>query len=204
MFAITSLLAAPSTVAPAAPLADGSSTAVLLPVGLGLLAVAGGCLFVLFHLLARARQLDERLGRLDLLRKLDGSLQRMIETQQDLDLRRLEHVLIDIRDGQKRVEERLLAVLEAKSKGEPWPQTEGSPKAGGAALADRVVSRLLALGYERIDLLTPAEEVAALTEGDGEILVEARRSGAPHKGKVVVHEGGIADVQVRASYEMFP
>ena len=35
-----------------------------------------------------------------------------------------------------------------------------------------------------------------------EIYIE--RDGALHKGRVVLHAGGIVDVQLRASYEIFP
>ena len=79
--------------------------------------------------------------------------------------------------------------------------------AGSAAsLADRVVTRLLALGYERVQLVTPFAKIAELLEGagDGEVTVEARRDGAACKGKILVKRGAIADVQMQSAYSTFP
>ncbi len=183
-----------------------------LAVGLGILVAAVGVLLALFNLIGRLRQVDERLARLNSLKAIEGDLRSMVEGQGKLDLRRLEHVLIDIRDGQRRVEERTLAVLEAGTQQREAPTsaaTEGRPpspgtKQGGPALADRIVTRLLALGYERVELITPAEELSRLGTHDGDALVEARRHGAMHKGKVAICDGVIADIQLRAAYELFP
>lgn len=133
----------------------------------------------------------------------------MAESHGDIELRRLVNVLIDIREGQKRQEERLLSLgdalaqrrEEAIAPERPGPVAEDG---GGVALRDRIVSRLLALGFARIELLTDADQLEALVGGDGEVPVEARRAGAWHKGRVVIRSGSIADVTLRASFEAYP
>ncbi len=113
---------------------------------------------------------------------------------QALDLRRIEHLLVDIREGHKRLEER-------------WTQAvESSAESHHASLplAERVRARLLNLGFERIEILTPSEYHSGLLEGGGEVLVEARRSGASYKGKVRIEDGQLIDVNLRPSHTMFP
>jgi hypothetical protein len=72
-------------------------------------------------------------------------------------------------------------------------------------LGERITTRLLAMGFERIEVLTPLEQLEHLQAGgEGEVLVEARRAGAHHKGRVLVKDGAICDVKLRDSYEAFP
>ena len=178
-------------------------------IGLALCVIAGLGVVVLYALLARVRELENRAGALSHLQKIEVKLSELANEPADLDLRRLEHVLIDIRDGQRRVEGRMLAVLEQLQAERVESSGEGAPSGpagllSGPHLADRVTSRLLALGFERIEFLTPAEELAELFENDGDVLVEARRGGVPYKGRVVLSGGTIADVQLRPSYQIFP
>ena len=86
------------------------------------------------------------------------------------------------------------------SEGQAVPTAEAS----AAGLADRVSSRLVALGFEQIEILTPLEELEAFALVGGEVVVEARRAGALHKGRLFILGGGIADVHLRAAYEVFP
>ena len=73
-----------------------------------------------------------------------------------------------------------------------------------ASLSERVMSRLLAMGFERIEVLTSHEDLDAIGEGDGDVLVEARKGGAMHKGRAIVKAGSISDVRLRSAYESFP
>ena len=166
------------------------------------LAVVAVVLVRLHLWLARARGLLEPLERLG---SIEATVGRIAEERDRLDLRRLEHVLIDIRDGQRRLEERLIAVLESLTTREVV-LSPSSPAGGarGGHVAERVTSRLLALGYERIEVLTPLEDLERLVDGEGEILVEAHRSGVSHKGRVILRDGGIADIRMREGYEAFP
>jgi hypothetical protein len=151
------------------------------------------------------KSIERRLSELDRLSELKTAIQPLVDRGGDLDLRRLEHVLIDIRDGQRRVEERLLSVIESThERSLHTSSSELVATSGSSSLADRVVTRLLALGYERVQLLTSSEEFQYLADHDGEILVEARRDGAPCKGHVSVRGGRLADVQIQAAYSAFP
>ena len=55
-----------------------------------------------------------------------------------------------------------------------------------------------------MQLVTPREDLARLVQGDGEVLVEARRDGASCKGRVSVRGGVLSDVQIQAAYSAFP
>lgn len=187
--------------------------------GVGWLALAlcvlvGLGIVLLYALLMRLREIEGRALELSHLAKIESKLVELAQAPADLDLRRLEHVLIDIRDGQRRVEGRMLAVLEqlqaervhSSGEGAVSPAATGmlSGALSGPHLSDRLTSRLLALGFERIEFLTPAEKLAELFEEDGDVLVEARRGGVPYKGRVVLADGAISDVQLRPSYQIFP
>lgn len=159
-----------------------------------LAAVAGGVV-VLALRLQRQREALAPLARLE---AIEGLLRQLSDHEGELDLRRLEHVLIDLRDGQRRLEDRLLRLLESRQPG----GASGGPVAG---LGERVTTRLLALGYERIEILSEGEELEAVESGgEGEVRVEARRGGALHKGRVRIEDGTIRDVRLRDSYEAFP
>lgn len=174
-------------------------------VGVVVLALLVLAAVLLAHLNARIARLTQELAPLARLESIESAVGKLVEERHALDLRRLEHVLIDVRDGLRRLEERLVAAVEtigsrevvlARSPGEGPPRT--------AHLAERVTARLLTLGFERIQILTPAEELERLADGDGEVRVEARRGGAAHKGRVLLRDGAIADVRMRDTYEAFP
>lgn len=187
---------------PAALLQD-ETTATLALVLLAVVAAAAIAAAVLVGMLvARLRRVQERLDALARLDDLVVQVEKLGSTTHELDLRRVEHVLIDLRDGQKRTEERLLALAEARAQREREPGALAEPTAG--ALSERVVGRLLALGYERVIIVTPHDELARIASTSGEVVVEARRDGAACKGRVLVRSGSIHDVQLQSAYGMFP
>ena len=182
----------------------------------GLTAVGAVAAGMIVH---RARRIEERLARLDRLDELAAGVKMLAAREGELDLRRLEHVLIDIRDGQRRVEDRMLALLEARAGlvAEGRSSSLGAEAAtggalvpasasseAGAALSDRIVTRLLALGYERIVLVTPTDEIARVAREGGAVVVESRRDGAACKGRVIVADGRIHDLQIQSAYSTFP
>lgn len=182
-----------------------------------LLLLLGGILLALLLGLRRVAKLESRLSsRMEPLERIEASAQRLAESHGDLELRRLEHALIDIRDGLRRQEDRLgslLDALEEARQNPPSPALGGDGGAGDPAqalrsraggLRDRIVSRLLALGFERIEVLTAVEELETILQSGGEVLLSARRGGAQHKGRAVVRDGSLVDVHMRASYEAFP
>jgi hypothetical protein len=155
-------------------------------------------------LFAAVRRLERKLAALDRLPNLEAALAKLAERESMLDLRRTEHTLIDIRDGLKRLEERLLAVAETRMRdAQTLPAIQGGPGSGGF-VSDRILARLLALGYERIQVVTPADEMAAWTDGDGWAIVEARRDGALCKGRVRVARGLVGAVELQPAYSAFP
>ena len=171
-----------------------------------LLITIAGLLWVICN---RLRSSEDRLGRLDRLDDIRSQVTRMAEAGSDLELRRLEHVLIDIRDGHKRLEEKLLILAESnrsQAQSGPQPSTPLAELPGSTSLSERIHNRLLAMGYERIQLVTPVEELSALLEagGDGDVAVEARRAGAVCKGRVSLLQGTIAGVELKANHAMFP
>ena len=175
-------------------------------VGLAVLAALAVVLVLCFWIHARLQRERDGLQALGSLPAIEAAVHRLADEQGGLDLRRLEHVLIDIRDGQRRVEERLMRLVESLQAREesPAPAPAAPPAAASGRLAERVTGRLIAMGFERIEILTPFDELEGLAEGDGEVLVEARRGGSPHKGRVLVRDGSIAEVRMRDGYEAFP
>lgn len=173
------------------------------------LALLGGVLACLVLLIGRARTLEDRLERLDALDEIPKGLRTLIESTKELDLRRLEHLLLDLRNEQKRLREQLMQVVESPRVGAVESATnaaEGAqrPAPVAAPLSERVVNRLLALGFERIHLITTADELEELSGGDGDVVIEARRDGAICKGRVKIHAGAISEVDVRSNHDMFP
>jgi hypothetical protein len=168
-----------------------------LLIGLGLL---GG----LWVALGRLRDLRGDLQRLERLESIEASLSRLAAERGDLDLRRLEHVLLEVREALRRMGDAWLASSQTARRPEAPERVPDAP----AGLGERVVNRLLALGYERVRLITPPEELAALAAeargGNGEITVEARRDGALCKGRVLLRSGALTEVEIRPSYSVFP
>lgn len=120
------------------------------------------------------------------------------------DLARIAGLLEDLRDMQRRLDDRLVAVAERASAPQAYAAAGVTPEAGAAPtaslLVERALNRLLALGFEQIEVITPREEVAAA----GGLVVEARRGGAVHKGTVRFVDGVIADVEMRPAHDLFP
>jgi hypothetical protein len=94
--------------------------------------------------------------------------------------------------------EQLLRAVEAVS------SLRASTPVEPATPGERVVNRLLALGYERVQIATDRELLAQAFRSEGEVLVEAYRQGVLHKGRVVVRGGRITDVDVLPAYSIFP
>lgn len=184
---------------------DPASLDAILYVGLvvfvALVAMGG----LLVYLTSRLRRQADALAPLARLENIEALLRQLAGRGKELDLRRLEHVLIDLRDGQTRLEERLARQFEASPTGTPNGDGAAGQSQRQAGLSERVTTRLLSMGFERIEILTTLEDLEALTlSPEGEVVVEARRGGALHKGRVLVKHGAIYDVRLRSSYEAFP
>lgn len=182
-----------------AALVDGETTLVLVLAG----TLVAACVTAVaaWLVIARLRAIEGRLERLDRLDDLQRGVARFLEERGELDLKRVEHALYDIRDAHKRLEDRLLAVIEQRG-GAGSAALMSAPT--GSSLAERVVTRLLALGYERVQLVSNEGDLARMAAEGGEVLVEARRDGAPCKGRVRVKQGAIVDVAIQSAYSAFP
>jgi hypothetical protein len=195
--------------ATAAPLllaaGDGSFWAVSI-----LVVVAVFGIVVLLRILARLASMEASVGASNvLLENLAARLKKLEAERADIDLRRTEHVLIDIRDGLKGLED---AVIEAASRPTvvereivTAPDAPAEPPPDAADIVgERLHNRLAALGYDRVQLLGEHDlyEMAAL--GRAEIPVEARRNGVVHKGRCIVEKGRVLDVRMDPPYRLFP
>lgn len=174
--------------------------AVLWIGGAALCLLAGG-LFAWFGLWRRLEALEERLAPLAKLAELERTLTASLAGRDALDLRRIEHLLIDLRDGTRRVEEQFLRSAELRA---APPAESGLVAVAPSSVAERIQNRLFALGYERVELIAPTHEIEALAQGEGDVLVEARREGALCKGRVRLRAGRIEAVQLAPAYPIFP
>jgi len=171
-------------------------------------AVVGGSIVAIqFVLVASLRRLEKRLGSLDRLQALEAALQKLAEREAAIDLRRTEHVLLDVRDQVKRLEERIMSLSERGARaaiGTDLVPTASTPASASSLVTDRILTRLLALGYERIQIVTNGDDLAALSSTEGDAIVEARRDGALCKGRVRVAHGQVGAVLVQPAYSAFP
>jgi hypothetical protein len=169
------------------------------------LLLLAGIAGIAWQLLGRLRTIEERMSGLDRLPEIKSEIARLGDERSVLDLRRLEHVLIDMRDAQKRLDERLMQIVEAARQAKSEVEhASGSERPGRMPYAERIVNRLLAMGYERIQILTPVEELAQVFDEGGEVVVEARQEGAVCKGRVRVSDGGIVSAELKSAHSMFP
>lgn len=182
---------------PAAPLAlEG-----LLPwIGLFVLVTTAVTAAAAWAAVRRLEALREETRALARLEDLQRTLTGLSGAREGLDLRRIEHLLIDLRDGFARLESVLLRLHEDRARsGEAL-----AVLAPQAAIGERVTTRLLALGYEAIRVVTPPEELTPLGSGDGQVVVEARREGTQCKGRVTIRAGRIEAVHLLPAYSAFP
>ncbi|MBK8179187.1 MAG: hypothetical protein IPK67_09945 [Planctomycetes bacterium] len=185
---------------------DGSAWSWLQAALLGASAVA------LWVLVARLAALERRLDKLGPLTGADsapgsGESPAARPALASADLRRTEQLLGELRDGTKRLEDALLRNLSQGLPGgsqRPAPTALSTPADLAALLAERVTHRLLALGYERIVVITPREQFASILQHGGDVLVEARRDGALCKGRASFRDGALIDVAMQSAYATFP
>ncbi len=166
---------------------------------LALLAGVAATAIGVWALVRRAQVLDRVAARLAALEDLRATLATAARAVEEVDVRRLEHLLVEVRDAQRRLADTVLAVVERRSTPEPDPEA-AAPTA--YPLGERVTNRLLALGYRRIQVVDEREALENLR--DGEVRVEAHRDGVLCKGRVLVRGGQITDVDVRTAHSLFP
>jgi len=184
------VLNAPIDISAAGPWAE-LATALFAAVGV----------WVLFLLYRRSESLDARLKELEGLGRLEASLSSLKEGMDSVDLERLEHLVEDLRDTNRRIGRQLLELTE-RTVAEEAPQEANRPV--GAMLGERITNRLIVLGCERIELLVGAGDLERIAAEGGEVGFEARRDGAMAKGRVEVADGRLVNVDISTSHQMFP
>jgi hypothetical protein len=166
-----------------------------------LVATSAGAIgvWIVLQRLRELGRLGERLAALD---EIKSSLQQLASDRGDLDLRRIEHVLIEQRDGQRRLEDAILRATQGPRAAQAAPAASES----ATGLSDRIVQRVLAHGYEQVHVVPTLEDLGELFRAGGahEVLVEARKAGVLCKGRVLVRDGAVVDVELKPAYTMFP
>lgn len=163
------------------------------------LALLGACAVALWVIVARLAEIERRLEKLSRPSEPAGAAPGQGQAG-GVDLRRTEQLLQELRDGSRRLEDALLRNLaHARPPGSALTTADAS-----SDLAERVMNRLHAMGYERIVVVTPREQFAAILAQGGDVLVEARRDGAPCKGKATFRGGALVDVTLQSAYAVFP
>ncbi len=165
------------------------------------LALLGACAVALWVVVARLGEIERRLAGLARNEETSGAATASNSAREGLDLRRIEQVLTEIRDGSKRLEDALLRSLSA---GRPASAALENPGVQAVDLAERVTNRMLALGYERIVVITPREQFEHIFQSGGDVLVEARRDAVPCKGKATFRGGALVDIEMQSAYATFP
>ncbi|HTF90394.1 MAG TPA: hypothetical protein VK843_18400 [Planctomycetota bacterium] len=165
------------------------------------LALLGACAVALWVAVARLGEIEKRLKSFERSEEASPGAAAGNKPRENVDLRRVEQVLAEIRDGSKRLEDALLRSRSAAHAPGSALELEG---ATGVDLGERVTNRMLALGYERIVIVTQREQFEAIARNGGEVQVEARRDGAPCKGKAVFRGGVLTDVAMQSAYATFP
>lgn len=120
----------------------------------------------------------------------------------------LEGALAGLAEQQREQSRALESALDSALGAAPATPAASAPASSAPAtpalLVERVRTHLTAMGYEAIEVVTPREEL----DGDGpapdHLVVEARRAGSVHKGRVILEDGAIADVQLRPAHRLFP
>ncbi len=125
--------------------------------------------------------------------------------------------------GPSKDTDRILAALEelqaaqsasAKAAADRLQEALAAVAASGAGAAGREVETLgpldaardflHGLGYSDVKVVTPASEVTPELLAGGAVVVEARREGATHKGKVLFEAGAPSEAQLQGGHGMFP
>lgn len=208
VIAALDLLRAPAAIADDA--AAGAGLDWLLPwLGVGVLAGLAAAVIYLQRLARATEALGEQARQAGAqIESLHASLARFAATREDLDLRRLEHLLVDLRDQGARTEETLLRTVQA-ARAEPSTSVEATRgSATSATWVERIENRLLSLGYNQVQVFLEREQLGQLDDASERepvsVPVEALRREVLHKGCVRVRAGRIVDVELNPPYAMFP
>jgi hypothetical protein len=163
-------------------------------------ALAIGYLLVHVRLLRFERYLQELAG----LRALNDRTKAISDAVERLRVGRIEDRLEQIAATAQSLAEAVGRIerLLPEPSGPPLPVVPGAPPTPAQQVRALIESRLAALGYSNLRLLT--DLTRAGIEETLEVVVECDRQQMLQKGKVVVHQGAIQDVQIQSAAAMFP
>jgi hypothetical protein len=157
--------------------------------------------------LSGIRSIDDRLKGLDdRLRLVADAMEKLRLDRVEARLDRLHEDLEDVREATIEVQRAVVQIPVqpgSPAQSEPAPSLMPvSREAATARLVAIVESRLLQLGYSRLNLLTDLS--AARLDADLEVQVECERAGMPVKGRVLLRNGSVRDVSLQSVAQMFP
>lgn len=156
--------------------------------------------------LAGIRALDDRLRSLDeRLARLSEVFEKFRVDRIEAQLERLHEDLEDVRDATGSVRQAVVQIPAPTSQlvaAAPVPPVPLVAEDAIARVCGVVETRLLQLGYGRIQILTDLTGLASTA--DVELQVEAERNGMPMKGRVTVRNGSVRDVTLQSVVQMFP
>ena len=147
-------------------------------------------------LVALRETLEESTGRVDgalttVADRIGGTPESAAAAQAEELRAGLEEALANLSQQQRDQTRAIEAALSAAGA----PAVAGEPESP-ARLTQRVRAHLAGLGYEGIEIVTRRAELEARAFS-GAIVVEARRGGSVHKGRVMLEDGVVSDVELR-------
>lgn len=172
--------------------------------------------YVLVHL--RMIRFEEHLEKLsgikgldDRLRSLDDRVKQMAEStakvsmeRVSVQLERLHEDLEDLREATTEVKQAVVQIPTpaAREKGGAAERGPVNPESPATRIVALIETRLLQLGYRHIRLI--GNLAGAQMADEIEVQVEAERNGMPFKGRVVMRNGSVHDVNVQSVAQAFP
>lgn len=155
-------------------------------------------------LVALREALEDSTGRVDgalatVADRIGGTPESAAATQAEELRAGLEEALANLSQQQRDQTRAIEAALSAAGA----PAVAGGPESP-ARLTQRVRAHLAGLGFESIEIVTHREELESETAFSGAIVVEARRGGSVHKGRVMLEDGVVSDVELRPAHHLFP
>lgn len=147
--------------------------------------------------LAGIRTLDERL------RVLAESFDKLRLDRLEQQLERLHEDLVDLREATGDVRQAVYEIPQPQVVHTAAETVVAAPaESVGARVLALVETRLVQLGYRKIQVLTDLGDVRA--DREVEVAVECERAGMPTKGRVIVRNGAVRDVLLQNVATMFP
>ena len=159
--------------------------------------------------LAGIRSLDDRLRSLDdRVHKMTESMAKVSMERVSAQLERLHEDLEDLREATTDVRQAVVqiptpaVVTVAAEDGSITDRAATIAESPATRIVALIETRLLQLGYRHLRLL--GDLSGAQMADEIEVQVEVERNGMPYKGRVVMRNGSVHDVNVQSVAQAFP